>query len=194
MRNPETGRSHNSRRVAVLCVLCKTEKTNRTSGVCYDCESKYLIGVAYAAWLKRQAESSEDIIARLPNNPSLDPSLAMTWEEVRAKYGERIQYSATSALASAILGFAEVEPVPFTRADESYLYGPKGITDYRDQSYFRGKRSTFERLVRVFDLARFALAEQYRKGYKDGGNMLVKLAAGDLTVNDLTKIEIEKGS
>ena len=179
------------RRKEVLCVLCEREMTYEASGVCRGCRGVYEAGKRFRG--KFGGEEAELVSVKL--NRQLDPPSrafgrkedqrreSYTWPDrpidslMRAAMqmaGGSINWAsyAPNVYAKDAPAAISVENLPH----ESATGDPKAIV--APPNKIEPIRAFFQALVDV-------LQENYEEGFNAGNSMIVRLANGDLSINQL---------
>lgn len=187
----------NTRRVAVMCAICEKEPTIKTNGVCEECEHSYRVGHAYKKNLKEQAENPDNIVAQIPSSTRMYASEALKREEMEEKYPTYFPHGLRfeeSELGSAILNLAGMQLTERQNNAKLRMW-PKNQSPgpFHDSIYVITTEAVLDRLEMTLDLARYVLQKTYQKGYRDGEDMLGKLASGKVTVSDYDAEVKKKG-
>lgn len=170
------------RRKGVPCLLCK-EITFDKDAICMGCRHAYQTGKKNLAETERARGEGEKIRIDIPVYVRLTPS----------SHVGQIPYSTYeihSPLWKALLDIFNFERLErFGSTDRKVGFVPGQDAYSSDCLPVLASPEQADRLEALVTLIRALAAGNYRDGYRSGSDMLGRLANGDLTVEQLTKLK-----
>ena len=180
------------RQKPVLCVLCEREETRNASGVCSQCKWVYENGKRL---LGKFSDDKAELVSVRINNRLTGPSHNYGRNAAQRNAAYRWPQSPSDTIIAAVMRCAGAEitwakyapnlkkenDMPMITVD--HLLHETGTGDAKAVMAPANKIDD----IRIFFQALVDLmAEQYERGYDAADSLLARLAAGDLSINQLS--------
>jgi hypothetical protein len=169
------------RRKAVPCSLCR-EDTFDSDAVCRGCRHAYETGKQHLEDIEKARGEGDKIKIAVPGymrfNQQNDEQLPYSTSDIHRPLREAIL---------SIFNFEELER--YSGADRKVGFYPGQDNYSSDRMTFLASPSDADKLEELIRLIRSLASANHRDGYKSGSDMLGRLANGDLTIAQLTKLK-----
>ena len=179
---PQVKRHPETRRVPIICGLCKTKETTAGCGVCGECQLSYRIGVE-----TRLVRSTSKIEGYFLPTHTYSMNAEFGPRGVKGNY-RRVSFS---DLIEILTGRAKDHRYVLNKPKEMFLKKTEDTWRNEYDKFFLTEEQAA--VVKDFLAALdHKIEEEKKRAYRSGSNMIARLASGELSIDDVNKMAIKR--